>query len=77
MLVFCRSSLHEYVPNDLIKSQSVFDWKRMITLEYMEDEDMKPEQAKVTFLKYVYQWPTFGSAFFEVKVCVLIWKFRN
>lgn len=60
--------LAELVPSDLIKQQSVNDWKKKISLEYLKDGDMTIEQAKVAFLKYVYQWPTFGSAFFEVQV---------
>lgn len=44
------------------------EWKKAIVMEYMQDQDMSSEEAKVAFLKYVYQWPTFGSAFFEVEV---------
>ena len=31
------------------------------------DSGMSPEDAKIGFLKVIYRWATFGSAFFEVK----------
>lgn len=59
--------LRELIPSDLIKLQGSNDWKRSIVTAYNQDGGMSPEDAKVAFLKVVYRWPTFGSAFFEVK----------
>ncbi|KAG5675745.1 hypothetical protein PVAND_005623 [Polypedilum vanderplanki] len=59
--------LRELVPSDLIKLQGSNDWKRAIVSAYNQDAGMTSEDAKITFLKIVYRWPTFGSAFFEVK----------
>uniref|UniRef100_A0A0A9Z3B2 Myosin-VIIa n=2 Tax=Lygus hesperus TaxID=30085 RepID=A0A0A9Z3B2_LYGHE len=59
--------IRELVPQDLMKLQSAADWKRAIVAAYNQDAGMSPEDAKVTFLKVIYRWPTFGSAFFEVK----------
>lgn len=63
----CRQMLRELIPADLIKLQSSADWKRAIVASYNQDAGMTPEDAKITFLKVIYRWPTFGSAFFEVK----------
>ncbi|XP_053403414.1 myosin-VIIa-like isoform X2 [Mercenaria mercenaria] len=57
----------ELIPADLIKSESQDDWKSAIISVYNTYSGMSQEDAKVEFLKVVYQWPTFGSAFFEVK----------
>uniref|UniRef100_A0A1B6CKI8 Myosin-VIIa n=1 Tax=Clastoptera arizonana TaxID=38151 RepID=A0A1B6CKI8_9HEMI len=59
--------LRELVPGDLLKVQNSTDWKRAIVAAYNQDAGMSPEEAKITFLKIIYRWPTFGSAFFEVK----------
>lgn len=41
-----------------------------ILLAYDKHKDKTVEEAKVAFLKGICRWPTFGSAFFEVKVGV-------
>jgi myosin-7 len=56
------------VPADLIRAMNPDDWKKQISSYYSRDAGKKPEEAKIAFLKLVYKWPTFGSAFFEVKV---------
>ncbi|XP_036321270.1 myosin-VIIa [Rhagoletis pomonella] len=59
--------LRELIPSDIMKMQSTSEWKRAIVASYNQDGGMTSEDAKVAFLKIVYRWPTFGSAFFEVK----------
>lgn len=39
-----------------------------ILLACEKHRDKTAEEAKVAFLKWICRWPTFGSAFFEVKV---------
>lgn len=41
---------------------------QLIVATYNKQAGMTVEEAKGAFLKAVYRWPTFGCAFFEVKV---------
>ncbi|XP_069748201.1 myosin VIIAa isoform X2 [Narcine bancroftii] len=59
--------LKELVPQDLIRQLSPDDWKRSIVAFYNKQAGKSREEAKLLFLKLIYRWPTFGSAFFEVK----------
>uniref|UniRef100_A0A1I8GD03 Myosin VIIa n=1 Tax=Macrostomum lignano TaxID=282301 RepID=A0A1I8GD03_9PLAT len=59
--------LKELLPADLIKQLSAEEWKRRIVAQYNNSIGMSSDEAKVTFTKLIYKWPTFGSAFFEVK----------
>uniref|UniRef100_A0A8B9VQF8 Myosin VIIA n=1 Tax=Anas zonorhyncha TaxID=75864 RepID=A0A8B9VQF8_9AVES len=60
--------LKELVPQDLVRQLSPDDWKRSIVAYYNKHAGKTREEAKLAFLKIIFKWPTFGSAFFEVKV---------
>ncbi|XP_011308112.1 myosin-VIIa [Fopius arisanus] len=59
--------LKEYVPADLVHVYRSSDWKKHISSAFKEQTGMTQYDAKLQFLQHIYQWPTFGSAFFEVK----------
>jgi myosin-7 len=58
--------LKSLLPADLLKTMSSYEWKKEIVRAYNKDTGMSPDEAKVAFLKVIYRWPTYGSAFFEV-----------
>uniref|UniRef100_A0A4W6D9R3 Myosin VIIA n=1 Tax=Lates calcarifer TaxID=8187 RepID=A0A4W6D9R3_LATCA len=59
--------LKELVPQDQIRHLSPDDWKRSIMTLFNKHSGKTREEAKLSLLKIIYKWPTFGSAFFEVK----------
>lgn len=59
--------LRELVPENFTRLMSSEEWKKNILLAYDKHRDKTVEEAKVAFLKWICRWPTFGSAFFEVK----------
>ncbi|XP_075363613.1 unconventional myosin-VIIb [Mycteria americana] len=59
--------LKELVPDNLLRAISPDEWKKSITAAYSKHEGKTVVEAKVAFLKMIHRWPTFGSAFFEVK----------
>lgn len=48
-----------------------------IVAEYNKQAGTSVDQAMVGFLKIVYKWPTFGCAFFDVKVSNLSLLWNN
>ncbi|XP_045766562.1 myosin-VIIa-like [Maniola jurtina] len=59
--------LEEFIPSDMIRIQSNSNWKSAISAAYLKHGPISEEEAKEQFLKRIYQLPTFGTAFFEVK----------
>jgi myosin-7 len=59
--------LNEIVPNDMVNIMTPEDWKRQVAGAFMKHKVQRRDEAKIAFLKIVSRWPTFGSAFFEVK----------
>ncbi|XP_049868627.1 myosin-VIIa-like [Pectinophora gossypiella] len=59
--------LEDFIPPDMLRIQSNSLWKSSISAAYMKHGIMTEEEAKERFLKKIYELPTFGTAFFEVK----------
>uniref|UniRef100_A0A8C7CZW7 Myosin VIIA n=1 Tax=Oncorhynchus kisutch TaxID=8019 RepID=A0A8C7CZW7_ONCKI len=59
--------LKELIPQDQIRHLSPEVWKRSIVAFFNKQSGKTREEAKLSFLKVIFKWPTFGSAFFEVK----------
>lgn len=59
--------LEELIPSDMSRIQSNSQWKSTISAAYLKHGVMSEDEAKEAFLKRIYQLPTFGTAFFEVK----------
>ncbi|XP_012931915.1 unconventional myosin-VIIb isoform X2 [Heterocephalus glaber] len=59
--------LRDLVPENLTRLMSSEEWRKSLLLEFDKHQDKTVQEAKVDFLKWICRWPTFGSAFFEVK----------
>ncbi|XP_019863708.1 PREDICTED: unconventional myosin-VIIa-like [Amphimedon queenslandica] len=59
--------LRELIPHDMLREFHPEDWKRAIVANFSRHHAKSSEEAKISFLKYVSRWDTFGSAFFEVR----------
>ncbi|KAK0401978.1 hypothetical protein QR680_016074 [Steinernema hermaphroditum] len=62
-----QALLGDVLPRDMVKQQSVSEWKKQITNAFVFVQNLPSEEAQIEFLKRLAAWPTFGSAFFEVK----------
>jgi myosin-7 len=60
--------LCEFIPSDLLRQRTPIEWRRCIMDQYNDHDGISLDGAKTEFLKIVHRWPTFGSAFFEVRV---------
>ncbi|XP_077344538.1 unconventional myosin-VIIb [Lithobates pipiens] len=59
----------DLVPEYLLRLGTPEEWKKNIIAAYNKHEKKTVDEAKVSFLKHICRWPTYGSAFFEVKQC--------
>lgn len=64
---------HCITKKDMNSNVSIFYiYFQNIVAAYNKQAGMTVEEAMVAFLKVVCRWPTFGCAFFEVKVQIEI-----
>uniref|UniRef100_UPI00358F5089 unconventional myosin-VIIa-like isoform X2 n=1 Tax=Myxine glutinosa TaxID=7769 RepID=UPI00358F5089 len=59
--------LKELVPKDVLPQANADKWKKAIIVSYNKYNGKSSDEAKTAFLKLIYRWDTFGTAFFEVR----------
>ncbi|XP_046402414.1 myosin-VIIa-like isoform X2 [Ischnura elegans] len=59
--------LKQIVPSDILRTKTNSDWIKSISDVLQRNSGMSPDDAKIAALQIIAKWPTFGSAFFEVK----------
>lgn len=59
--------MQQLIPPDVFKQQKPKEWQKAVTSAFASYKGLVADDAKVEFLRTIQQWPTFGSAFFEVK----------
>ncbi|XP_019876972.2 myosin-VIIa-like isoform X2 [Aethina tumida] len=64
---FLNHNHKEIIPADIYKAATASEWKKSILTELKKLHNLSADDAKTAFLKHIYNWPTFGSTFFEVK----------
>ncbi|CAB3251355.1 unnamed protein product [Arctia plantaginis] len=67
MLPQITQMLEDLVPVDMLRIFNNSQWKSAISTAYLQQNQLTENGAKEQFLKKIYQLPTFGTAFFEVK----------
>ncbi|KAJ0181662.1 hypothetical protein K1T71_002384 [Dendrolimus kikuchii] len=67
LLAQLNQMLEDFIPSDMLRIQSSSQWRSAISAAYLQQGVMTENEAKERFLKKIYQLPTFGTAFFEVK----------
>ena len=60
--------LRELIPTDLVRLQNPKEWKESIVACYNRNTGKTSDDSKIALLQLIFKWPTFGSAFYVVKV---------
>lgn len=65
--VMIPKMLKDLVPADQLRMMSPEEWKKHVISSYNQQSGITVQEAKISFLRTISSWPTFGSSFFDVK----------
>lgn len=60
-------NMHVLLPSPFVSTKSPEEWRKVVLKELEMSKGMSEDEAKVSFLKLLAQFPTYGCVFFEVK----------